>query len=498
MGKFDAGSLVYWADKNSFDYRKYVVNFGIVDYENMGYLYVKYITHKKTIVIDGVDVDTMTFPTEHRKLPKGFKYNTRLFEYDEVTKPEVQEILRNTKISEKEKIEKYYREGIFVDDVYNYSYKANYEKNEWWIERKFDESPFHTPGLASGTSVAKTKAFDNYDSAKKEADRLNEEIKKEEERLKSGVDELYDNYVRCNDCEFRGKNCKRSNGVIVKCDTPICCDFKPGKNYKWLYKNWTSFEDFWEKADHEASGRNDSPNAVVKFKIPSLSEDTVYKMYLNDWVYGHMFDGNKLRIVGRTDKVDDSESFSGHRWVDINVDGISIPNYTPTPEQTQTPAVKYPEYIAPPEVDPDAPPTGCDPDIWFGRKPNARWEMHKDFLDEKVGKYGYDWQNKYGSAQTYGDRVMYADIWLPHRCKVRCIGSKYYIEWWRGSHCYLYTNDPTWIDSMNRHEHSPFCFPMDKERALKILDTKIPDCVLWNLTKKQILNSIEMEDKDAT
>ena len=51
---------------------------------------------------------------------------------------------------------------------------------------------------------------------------------------------------------------------------------------------------------------------------------------------------------------------------------------------------------------------------------------------------------------------------------------------------------------MNRHNHSPFCFPMDKERALKILDTQIPDYVLWNLTKKQILNSIEMEDKDAT
>ena len=46
MGKFDAGSLVYWADKNSFDYRKYVVNFGIVDYENMGNI-------KKLVSIDG-------------------------------------------------------------------------------------------------------------------------------------------------------------------------------------------------------------------------------------------------------------------------------------------------------------------------------------------------------------------------------------------------------------------------------------------------------------
>ena len=28
-------------------------------------------------------------------------------------------------------------------------------------------------------------------------------------------------------------------------------------------------------------------------------------------------------------------------------------------------------------------------------------------------------------------------------------------------------------------------------QKLKILSTKIPDCVIWNLTKKQILNSIE-------
>lgn len=490
MGNFDTGSLVYWVAKNNYDYSKYMVNFGIVDYESMGYLYVKYITHKKTIVIDGVDVDIMTFPTEHKKLPKDFKYNTRLFEYDEVTEPEVQEILRNTKISEKEKIEKYYRDGIFVDDVYDYSYKTDYDKNEWWIEKKYEGSFLYAPGLAKGTSVAKTKVFDNYDSAKKEADRLNEEIKKEEERLKSGVDELYDNYVRCDSCEFKGKNCKRSNGVIVKHDNTICCDFKPGKHYKWLYKNWTSFEDFWEKADHEASGRNDSPSATVKFKIPSLSEDTVYKMYLNDWVYGHMFDGDKLRIVARVDKVRDGDSTTGFSYTTINVDGVTIPNYTPIPEQMQTPKVKYSDYVSPPPVDPDAPPTGCDPDIWFGRKPNEKFEMHKDFINENGDKYGYNWQNKYGSGQTYGDHVMYADIWLPHRSGVKFIGGHYYVEKWFNSHCYVYTDNPTWIDFLNGKSRNPSHFPMEKEKALKILSTEIPDCVLWNLTKKQILGII--------
>lgn len=309
---------------------------------------------------------------------------------------------------------------------------------------------------------------------------------------------VYENYVWCNDCEFATKDCKRADGVNIRIfKACICCDFKPSKRYKWLYNNWPGFDDFWRNADYECSGRNDSPSAVVEVKLPTLSETSVYKIALNDWVYGHMFDGNKLRIVGRTDEVDDSESFSGHRWVDINVDGISIPNYTPTPEQTQTPAVKYPEYIAPPEIDPDAPPDGVPLDVWIGKTPNEKFEIHKDFINENGDGYGYNWQNKYGEGQTYGDSVSWAKIYLPHRCNVRCIGSKYYIEWWRGSHCYLYTNDPTWIDSMNRHNHIPFCFPMEKERALKILDTKIPDCVLWNLTKKQILNSIEMEDKDA-
>lgn len=321
--------------------------------------------------------------------------------------------------------------------------------------------------------------------------------------------EILNNYVKCSDCKFCGKDCKRSNGIFSIWYTPICCDFEPSDKYVWLKKNWKGFDWFWKYADHTVSERDDRPTAKVKVYIKAFGKDEWYYISQNDWVYGNLFDGNKLRVVAKGYKYSDPDSPSGYNYSGfMYLDGITIPNYTPTKYQTQKPKISYPDFEKTPLKDPFAPPDGCDADMWYGNKPNFVGEYLQGVIDTSGWKYYYKWSGAFGEAYTNGtgesringfdcgDKVCWATIHRPHRTDVKIIGEHYYIERWLGSHIHYYTNDQSHFDFLNRTSVHQCCFEMEKEKALKILEnSKENDSTIWQMVRNQVLDMIESEEK---
>ena len=74
-----AGDVLYYLVREG---NKYSFRFGIVDSIRGDEAVIIRLTFDRKRKIDGVPVEEMDFPTPWKKLPKGWTWNTRLFELD--------------------------------------------------------------------------------------------------------------------------------------------------------------------------------------------------------------------------------------------------------------------------------------------------------------------------------------------------------------------------------------------------------------------------------
>lgn len=75
----------------------------------------------------------------------------------------------------------------------------------------------------------------------------------------SATNPLYDEELHCRHCAYQGTKCKRANNTTVNLVSDcahlhrgsyqgICSDFAPNPNYPFYFKNWTSFQDYFDHA----------------------------------------------------------------------------------------------------------------------------------------------------------------------------------------------------------------------------------------------------------
>ena len=108
MANFEHGEVVYWCE--NLGNGKYQVNYGIVDQEYYDRVAVDLLSVPETRRINGIPFDEFKDDRYH-KLPKGWTYNTKLFEE---TNDPLPEGLKELKIQNPVDIKKAYENGWLV------------------------------------------------------------------------------------------------------------------------------------------------------------------------------------------------------------------------------------------------------------------------------------------------------------------------------------------------------------------------------------------------
>lgn len=87
--RFEKGDIVYWchSDGNG----RYSIKNGMVDEQFSDAVVIDYLTLRERRLVNGIPIDEFDSQTKYKKLPKGWTYNTRLFEitYSDLTEEEV-------------------------------------------------------------------------------------------------------------------------------------------------------------------------------------------------------------------------------------------------------------------------------------------------------------------------------------------------------------------------------------------------------------------------
>lgn len=104
---FQHGDVVYWHRQKG--YRHYV-EFGIVDERYPGVYTVDLLDCKENRIINGIPYNEFPYITDWKKLPKGWTYNTPLFEQDW----EMSDCPFDVRLEDPESIKKAYYAGYLV------------------------------------------------------------------------------------------------------------------------------------------------------------------------------------------------------------------------------------------------------------------------------------------------------------------------------------------------------------------------------------------------
>lgn len=75
--RFNKEDLVYWCHKKAHEYS---VQYGLVDEQFSDAVIIDYIVPRERRIIDGIPLDEFKSEERYRKLPKGWSYDTKLFE----------------------------------------------------------------------------------------------------------------------------------------------------------------------------------------------------------------------------------------------------------------------------------------------------------------------------------------------------------------------------------------------------------------------------------
>ena len=164
--RFNPGDIVYWC--HHVRGADYSVHYGMVDEQFSDAVVVDYLVPRERRRVDGVPIDEFHSEQRYRKLPKGWTYNTKLFEltWDDFT-PEEKDFKLD--ISKPETIKGAYEKGFLVKDntIFHGVIEDEVTKEGFRIVKKYPRESFHH---IDHVSIFPHKVYFTYEEAKKEVD----------------------------------------------------------------------------------------------------------------------------------------------------------------------------------------------------------------------------------------------------------------------------------------------------------------------------------------
>ena len=164
--RFNKEDLVYWCHKKAHEYS---VQYGLVDEQFSDAVIIDYIVPRERRIIDGIPLDEFKSEERYRKLPKGWSYDTKLFEVThEVLDEEENEFLRNCKITDSKGIKEVYNKGYLVkkNKIFGGNIETEITKQGFRVVKKW---PMYVPYITH-VSIRPDKVYFTYEEAKKEVD----------------------------------------------------------------------------------------------------------------------------------------------------------------------------------------------------------------------------------------------------------------------------------------------------------------------------------------
>lgn len=159
--RFKKGDIVYWCQRKGHEFK---VKWGMVYEHYLSAICIDYLSPKETRLINGIPIDEFE-DNKYKKLPKGWSYDTKLFEitYDDAD-------LKNSTmdIKKPETIKSAYERGLLVKDstLFHGEVNTDITKEGYRVVLKYPPYLNHI----SSTSVTSDKLYYTYEEAKKEVD----------------------------------------------------------------------------------------------------------------------------------------------------------------------------------------------------------------------------------------------------------------------------------------------------------------------------------------
>lgn len=163
--KLEKGMVGYFVKRSNFYPYDWKVEWGVVEENYPSEVCLQHYEPLNVRTINGIPVKDFKTPTEWQKLPKGWTYNTKLFEYgsDESLFPNNP---RDYKLDKPEDILKAIEDGMLVrvqDQDAHCHYKTEITKEGWRIVCKHDINDYHP----SYSSVMFNEVYPTYEEAQK-------------------------------------------------------------------------------------------------------------------------------------------------------------------------------------------------------------------------------------------------------------------------------------------------------------------------------------------
>lgn len=163
--RFNKGDIVFWCHHEG--NANYSVKFGMVDEQFSDAVCIDYLAQRELRRVDGVPIDEFEDEQRYRKLPKGWTYDTKLFDItrDELPKEEREYILD---FNNPDTIKIAYDKGYLVKDseIFYGIIETEITKEGFRVVKKYPMWNHHI----SHVSIRPDKVYFTYKEAKEEVD----------------------------------------------------------------------------------------------------------------------------------------------------------------------------------------------------------------------------------------------------------------------------------------------------------------------------------------
>lgn len=172
------GSIVYYVKKHGHEWS---VSWGTLEEHYVCESVIQLYDTYNWITVNGIPIKDLDTPTRWQKLPKGWRYDTKLFEigHDEKAE-EFNEIYKNLKISNKEDIQNAINIGLFIkvqDKDYGNPEAEIDKRYGWRIVKKYP----NYMAYITYTTVKYNEVYVSYEDAKRVVDEHEAELRRQSE-----------------------------------------------------------------------------------------------------------------------------------------------------------------------------------------------------------------------------------------------------------------------------------------------------------------------------
>lgn len=174
--RFNHGDIVYWHRQKE---NTHFVEYGRVDEQFSDAVCIDLLERKETRFIDGIPIDEFQNESKYRKLPKGWTYNTKLFNLEWRINPEDEKLFNKlcVRIDNPESIKKAYEAGLLIksDKIFHGNIETDITREGFRVIRKYPMWKHHITHV----SIRPDKVYFTYQEAKEEVEEYLAEVKRQ-------------------------------------------------------------------------------------------------------------------------------------------------------------------------------------------------------------------------------------------------------------------------------------------------------------------------------